>query len=380
MELAGYGQSTPVTDGKTIYITSVSGDNKEQLHVQALSVDRGEELWRRDFANVSPEPNNSYVSRAAPSPAADRDGVVAFFEGGNVVALDAAGEVRWELNLVEQYGALAARHGLAASLEQDESRVFVWVERQENPFVLALNKKSGAVEWKSDGVGATSWSSPRLISVGESNHLVLSAIGSLVGLDAETGERLWTLEGVTGNSAPTPVPMGIGRFLIGATTGRGTSAGGGAAASNGVVEIVQSEAGDWSAAYAWRAKRATSSFGSPIAHRGCVYFINRSGVVYCLDAATGEEHYAKRIGSSSWATPIGAGEHVYFFGKDGSATVLKAGAKFEAVGESTTWETGTASTEGAPGPRLGNPVLYAASIINGKLLLRRGDRLYCVKP
>lgn len=378
VNLVGYGQSSPITDGEVVYVTSVSGDMKEHLHVLAFDFENGAELWKHDLDNSTLEKNSNYVSRAAPTPVCDSQGIVAFFEGGNVVALTKNGDVRWKRDLVNDYGNISANHGLAASLEQDDTNVFVWVERQEEPYLLALNKATGETAWKSPGLGSTSWSSPRLVPVGDSQHLVLSAVGEVVGVDPKTGERLWTLDGVTGNSTPTPMPLGNGRFLLGATVGRGESRNGRASASNGAVEIQQTPNGGFAAEYRWSAKRATASFGSPIVHLGYAYFVNRSGVVYCLDAENGEEKFAKRIGSSIWATPIAVGENVYFFRKDGVVTILKSGPQFEIVAEQVIWETDTSTDEsvGAAKRALERPVLYGVALVKDAFILRRGDLLY----
>lgn len=326
IELDGYGQSSPVTWNDQIYVTTVVGANKDTYKVTAYHVGDGKQLWQKDVANPTPQPNNNYVSRAAPTPVVDADGVYAFFEGGVVAAYTHEGEQRWTLDLVEKFGAIEARHGLAASVEQSDSSVFVWVERSEDPYVVGLDKANGDVLWKSAGVGATSWASPRLIPVGDSQHLVLSGIGSMIGLDPESGERLWVIDSISGNSTPTPIPLGDGRFLIGATVGRGDSDSSSSAASNGVVQITKSDSG-WSADYVWRATKATSSFGSPLAHNGSAYFVNRSGALFHLDLATGELRGTERLGGSTWATPVGVGGDVLFFTKEGPIVALTADAK-----------------------------------------------------
>lgn len=376
--IPGYGQSSPVVAGEKIYCTSVSGENKEGLHVTCFAADLGQQLWKYDLRNSSPEKNSSYVSRAAPTPVCDDTGVIAFFEGGNVVALDDSGKLRWQRDLVADYGPIKARHGLGASVEQSDSSVFVWVERQDEPYLLCLSKKSGETIWKVDGVGSTSWSSPRLVPVGASSHLVLSASGKLAGHDPASGRRLWSFDDISGNTTPTPVPLGDGRFLVGASAGRGESGGGKAAESNGVIEVTKSDDGSFTADYVWRAERATCSFGSPCAHNGNAYFVNRSGVVYCLDLQTGEELYAKRTKQSTWATPIGCGDHIYLFGRSGVTTVIESGPRFKLVAENALWKTEQPAAEGDGSDgrmNFGGAVLYAAAIVDSGLLLRRGDRL-----
>ncbi len=373
---AGYGQSSPVILDGRVFVTSVSGANKETLHIEAFDLRSGERKWHHTAKNSSPAESSNYISKAAPTPVCDDGGVIALFEGGNVLALTRDGKLRWELDLVADYGAIEARHGLGASLEQNDRLAFVWIERQDGPYVLAVSKETGETIWKSDGLGVTSWSSPRLVPVGEERHLVLSGIGKLAGLDPNTGKRLWSFDRIAGNSTPTPMPIGDGRFLIGATVGRGGSAGGNAAASNGVIQISGSRADGFSADYVWRSEDATSSFGSPVAHQGRAWFVNRSGVLYVLDLETGDEQAVKRTASSIWATPMAVGPLVYLFGKDGTTTVLDARKKLAVVAENSLWAETAAPTTG--GPAFGGHVLYAAAASDSTLVLRRGDRLYAV--
>jgi hypothetical protein len=374
-DLLGYGQSSPVVWGGQVYVTSVEGANKETYHIAAYDVGDGTKLWQHAVINASPVKNSNYVSRAAPTPAADANGLICFFEGGNLVSLTHKGDVRWERSLVDDYGAIS---GLAASVEQDETAAYIWVERSENPYVLSVNKQTGKTNWKVDGLGATSWASPRIVPVGNSGHLVLSGIGSLVGLDLGSGERRWKLDGISGNSSPTPVPLGEGRFLMGATVGRGESGSSKASESNGVVAISKSDDGAWRAKYVWRAKRATSSFGSPIAHNGTAYFVNRSGVLFGLDLANGEEQFNKRLPGSTWATPAGVGNRVLFFGKDGRVSVLSGNGRSVKL---TKWEALPSDPEpkqGKPQGRFSGGVLYGAAWCDDMLLLRRGDQLFAV--
>ena len=383
-QLPGYGQSTPVTWNDHIYVTSIEGDQKQQAHVSAFHLKDGASLWKHTLVNATLQENNTYVSKAAPTPAADADGVICLFEGGNVVALTHAGELRWERNLVQDYNAVDARHGLAASVEQNSEHVFVWIERSEDPYVACLKKSDGSTLWKSAGLGATSWASPRLVPVSNGSHLVLSGSGFLAGLDPKTGASLWLLEDISGNSTPTPIPLDNGRFLIGATVGRGESGGGRAAESNGVVGIQQAAGGSWSAEYVWRSQRATSSFGSPIVHNSTAWFVNREGMVYALNADTGKEQFVKRLSGSSWATPLGMGSETWFFARDGRIDRVA-----DAVDGSLleTWtvlsdqlqpQSDASPPSGGGPPGTSGPVLYAAAVAENQLLLRTGTQLFAV--
>jgi outer membrane protein assembly factor BamB len=404
-KIPGYGQSSPVLWKDRVFLTSIEGSNRDTYHVAAYDIATGKQLWDKTWKNPSPAENTSYISRASSTPAVDDKGLICFLEGGIVVALSHAGDVRWERNLAKEFGPIDSRHGVSASVEQQADRVFVWVERTTDPYVLAIDKATGKDQWKVPGVGGTSWSSPRLVPVDGGEHLVLSAVGSLTGLDPKSGEKLWKLEGVVGNSTPTPMPLGGGRFLIGATDGRGESqTAGKPAESNGVVAIRKTDDGKWAADYVWRSKRATSSFGSPIAAGGNVYIVNRTGVLYCLDLETGDERYVERTPESVWCTPVADDRAVVLFGKGGTITAVAKGPEFKVLGSMKLWtdeppmepapparpmaEGGAPMAEGRPpmgegrggppGPPTG-PTLYGVALADGKLFARRGETLFCLR-
>ncbi|MEM6473240.1 MAG: PQQ-binding-like beta-propeller repeat protein, partial [Planctomycetota bacterium] len=116
-DIEGYGQSTPIVAHDQIVVTSTSGDNKDNYHVISFSSADGSKNWQVDVANPTPYKNSPMVSRAAPSAVATEAGFVTFFEGGLLVAVSPTGEKVWERNLVDEFGPIEARHGLAASLE-----------------------------------------------------------------------------------------------------------------------------------------------------------------------------------------------------------------------------------------------------------------------
>lgn len=377
-EIPGYGQSTPVTHDSTVFVTSTSGDNKDQYHVSAWNVTSGERLWQADFSNPSPEANNQYVSRAAPSPAIDDSGLYVFFEGGVVAGLEFDGQLRWQRNLVDEFGAITARHGLASSLEIDADRLYVWVERETDPYLMAVSKQTGETLWKVAGLGATTWGSPRLLQVGSTTQLVCSVSGKLAGFAPATGEKLWELNEISSNTSSTPIPAGDGRFFIGASDGRGEAPAEGGNASSGLVQVTIDESGTSKAEFVWRADRAKVSFGSPLVAEGFVWVVNRTGAVFQLDLATGEQVNVHRVDSGSvWATPLASAGRIYLFGQTGTTTVMSA-ATGEVISNNRLWGDGGEGA-GASGA-MGGPVQYAAAIGDPTtLILRRGDRLFAIR-
>ncbi|MCC6511250.1 MAG: PQQ-binding-like beta-propeller repeat protein [Pirellulaceae bacterium] len=432
--LPGYGQSSPVVTGDQIYITSVEGARKEKGHVMALDLKSGQKKWDHEFATASQIESSDYVSRAAPTPLADAAGVVAFFESGNLLALDNAGQVRWQRDLVAEYGEIKSRHGIAGSLARHEQQVFVYVAREADPYLLSVDRATGQTKWKVDMAAGAGWSSPTLLPVdGGAQHLIISCSGSVTGYSTVDGQQQWKLEGLTGNTTPTPQVAGVGRLLLGASAGRDGGPTREVAQSNALVEIAKVE-GVWQPKFVWRCERATCAFNSPVLHDGLAYFVNRQGVLFCVDAETGQEVYMERLGHSVWATPLAVGTRIYFAGEAGTTTVVRAGRQYEVLATNELWSAeepaspaagaaperarpaagapagaggapgaGGASVGGASvggagvggaggrgpggggGPGAGGgmvtrPRQYAVAALPGRMLIRRGDRLYCLTP
>lgn len=375
-DIEGYGQSTPIVSHDQIVVTSTSGENKDNYHVSSFSIEEGSKNWQIDLTNPSPFPNTPMVSRAAPSAIATANGFIAFFEGGVLVAISPDGKKQWEKNLVDIYGEIESRHGLSASLEQTNDLVFVWVERGEDPYILALDPKTGEEIWKAAGIGKTSWASPRLIPVDGGEHLVCSASGKIVGFDPSTGKRLWEFENISNNSSCTPTPAGEGQFLIGASDGRGESSAGSAATSNGLIQIRKKDTGEYEANFKWHAKKATSTFGSPVVAGTTAAIVNRTGVLYRLDLETGEQVSVDRTDAGGiWSTPIVAGGNIYLFGHKGTTSVISL-ADGKEIANNRCWAE-AAESDDSTRSRGGN-VLYAAAPAGDFLLLRRGDKLFAI--
>ena len=392
VELPGYGQSAPVVWKDRVYVTCAQGDPKVRLRVVALDAQTGMRIWARELAATVQTENGNTVSRAAPTPLADEEGLYVLFESGDLFALTHAGELRWRTGLFdEDENAFQNRHGYGASPAQTKEAVIVLVDHQGPSYLLALSKTTGKPLWKTERAPRSSWSSPKVTRVAEREQVIVSSNGTVDGYDAQTGRRLWSCEGISGNTIPSATVVGD-RVYVGAGVGRGES-GESAAASNCCLRIAPETAEGYEVL--WKAENAVCSYMSPLVHRGCVYYVNSVGVVYCLDAETGQEHYAKRLGGACWAQPIGAGNRVYFFEKNGQTIVLRAGAEFEKLATNR-WEAPFAAPEapaspaekpagehaessgGAGGYPQEGPVVYGAAAVDGAIFIRLGERLVCV--
>lgn len=372
-DLPGVGQSNPVVAGGLAFLTQVLGENKESIAVVAVDLADGTERWRYEAPSARTEKVSLYVSLAAPSPVVIDETLYAFFETGDLVALGFDGKARWKKDLIAEVEPFSIRHGLAGSLLAVDGKLIALFDQEGPSALIALDPADGLILWKTDRETTTAWSSPVAMTVAGEPQIVTSSAGEIAGYDPVDGRELWRIDGVGGNNVPSPMPFADGKFLIGANGGRGGESAVVAAETNGAYEVVP--AGDgFEARLLWNTDEATTSFNSPAAHRGHGYWVSRVGAIWCLDLATGERAYRKRVdGGSCWATPLGVGDRLYVPGRRGETTVLAAGPEYEVLANNVLFE----SAEDA-GP-FGGPTVYAIAVVGDTLLLRTGDKLFAIR-
>jgi len=408
IDTPGYGQSAPVVWKEKVYLTSVEGEMKEKLHVVCVSTADGKTLWTKSFTATQKGKNNPMMSRAAGTPVADESGVVAFFESGDVIALTHEGKVRWERALAKDLGELKNNHGLGSSPAQTAKCVLVLVDHQGPSCLLAIDKETGKDAWKAERTARSSWTSPIVATIAGKPVAVVSSGGAVTGYDADSGKQLWELTGLAGNTIPSATMSGDS-IVIGAGENRMKPDADATAKANCCLTISGGDKPGY--VVAWQGKKIATGTASPLIHAGHVYFTDKLGFAICVDAKTGEEKYRERLDNTQWATPIGAGDYVYFFGKDGITTVLKAGAVYEKVESNRLWtaedykrrmeeaKKKAAATLPKPpegkGPGGGPPlpkeeleatrysaigdVVYGVGAIDGTFFLRTGTQLFCIR-
>ena len=116
----------------------------------------------------------------------------------------------------------------------------------------------------------------------------------------------------------------------------------------------------------WTLDRNTPDIASPLISGNRLYFHSgKSGMLTCLDAATGKPHYtAARIPgiSRTYASPMAAGGHVYLTGRSGTTVVIKDGKKLEIVATNSLDE----GVDATPAP------------VDHELFIRGERHLFCI--
>lgn len=330
----GYGQSSPIVWKDRAFVTSVDGPNKETGIVCAFDLRSGKLLWKKEYPTSQKQKSTPMTSRAAPTGAVDGDRVIELFESGDLVCLDHQGNERWKRALTTEFGAWENNHGMASSLAQDGERVFLLADhRGRSSWLMAIDKATGRTAWKVDRKPSSSWTSPIVATVQGQEQVVVSSAGTVEAFSPTDGKALWKLDGFAGNTIASPVAAG-NRIIIAAGESRmRPDAAAAPAHATGAILIESS-----GPVHQWEAKKAISQHASPLVYRGIVYFVTRAGMVQAHDLETGKELFVERLNDPCWATPVAAGDRIYFFGKSGITTVLKAGPTPVREGVNRLWD------------------------------------------
>lgn len=378
IRLPGYGQSSPVIWKDRIFVTAISGDDKEHAHVVCLDLQEGKSLWQKDLDGTQRVKDSDTVSRGAPTPIVDQDFVYAVFESGDVFALSHAGELKWQRSFVKDYGEIKGPHGFASSPLLVNDLVIIQVAHAGPSYILALDKNSGENRWKVEHPSQTGWSTPAAFQHEQTTGIIVSSAGSVRALRADDGQLLWEVNEVQGNSTASPtivdnvVYIGAGgergpssrpaAISGGTTTDKpSTPASPVAAGSPGSLAIKLGGSGDVTQSHIlWKSPKVSAGYSSPLLVDGYGYYVNRVGVVQCVDAKTGDIKWTHRLPGACWTSPIASEGRLFFFCKDGAVVALKAGPELAELAESQLSAT---------------DIVYGVAAIDGSWIVRTGRGL-----
>jgi outer membrane protein assembly factor BamB len=251
--------------------------------------------------------------------------VFVFFASGDLSALDFDGNILWTRRLGDEFGPLVLARNGAASVRRSREHVLVFASRESSSFLLAADPQLGKTDWMAERRSpASACNTPVVVRSWQREVVTLAAGGCLEGYSAHDGQRLWQLDGLPADLDTPPTPAELPR------TGEG-------------VVLLASPSPGSAACYkllpagraperVWRNPDAAAYRCPPLACDGVAYFVNREGLLLAADLQTGAELWRSALQGEPWASPVAAGERVYFFRRDGQCTVLASGRKLERLG------------------------------------------------
>ena len=295
--------------------------------------------------------NNMRHGYASSTIASDGKRLYVFFGKTGVYCLSLSGDQLWHASV----GNRTRGWGSANSPLLYKGLVIINAS-VESGSLVALDAQTGDQTWRVEGM-SLSWNTPSLVEVpGGGTELVVSVQNWLLGFEPSTGTELWRCQGVPTYACPSVV---ANEGVVYVTGGRGTQY---------TFAVRAGGRGDVSTTHElWRVAKG-SNVSSPIYHQGYLYLASDSrGIAYCFDAEDGRIMYQQRMRPTPgriYASPLLAGGNVYYPSQYAGTFVVAAEPEFKLVAHNVTGDD--ARTNACP------------VAIDGKLLIRNDGFLYCI--
>lgn len=354
--IPGRGHSSPIVVGGKIFLTSAD-DRRETQMVLCLDQQSGVLLWQtevnRGGFNRQVHNNNTHAS---PTVATDGERVFAVFnhhDAVHVAALGFDGQILWQQRAGD-FGPARYHFGFGASPIVVGTNVVVTGDTEKDPFLAAFDARSGRQQWRVRRPSCTSYSTPVVTTIGNREVMLLSGGKSVIGYNPGNGRELWRAAASWDVSCGTMVWDGDLVFISGGFPTAQTLA----VRADGSGQVV------------WQ--NAVKCYEqSLIANNGYVYGHADQGVVFCWRAADGHEMWKGRLEGPVSASPVLAGDHLYFTSERGNTFVVKADpSSFQLVSRN----------------KLGDSAFASPAVVDQRLIFRVGifegdhrqEYVYCI--
>ena len=330
---------------------SVAAGRKHTLNVLAVDAATGRIVWERTaYAGRVYDARHRRSSFAGPTAVTDGEIVYAYFGPEGLYAYDFSGRLVWKT--VVPFKTLGLGTGTSPVLFEN----LVIIQRDEDEgkesVIAAYEKKSGREVWKTRRPVQISWSTPALVSVEGRTELVTNGSEFAIAYDPATGRELWRTTGVESNAIHTPL---VGKGLVIMTAGYPAKK----------VIAIRPGAVSASRRVAWQYAKGTGYVLSNILYGDYVYLLTDSGVITCLDAATGAVQYEggrPPVASRFMGSPVAYGGLIAMTSEDGDTFMVKAGPSHAVVRTNT----------------VGEPVYSSPALANGRIYIRGERHLFAI--
>jgi outer membrane protein assembly factor BamB len=288
------GFNSPVVWQDRIFLT---GGDATKRQVYCFAAKDGSLLWQVDVASkaVKMPKVSKDTGFAASTCATDGTRAFAIFATGDIIALDFNGQILWAKTL-----PLPDNHyGHSSSLLCRDGLLLVQYDNGNGGKLLALRANTGELAWEKEREVQISWSSPILIEQKGMLQIVLNANPVVAGYDLQSGEQVWSHEGVTGEVAASP-GYAAGRVVVANEYSR--------------VAVIDIQGPP---KLLWETDEELPEVSSPLATDQYIYIATSGGSVACRDAATGVKYWLQEFDTGFYSSPIKVGDHIYLMDMNG---------------------------------------------------------------
>lgn len=307
----GDGYSTPVVVGTRIYLMSNHGMENE--FVQALSTQDGKPIWTTRVGNVGNPNQNPPYPKARSTPTVDGNFIYVLGSDGDIACLEAkSGKIRWQKNIRKEFGGQPGEWAYAESPLVDGDVVVV-TPGGSDATMVALNKKTGAVIWKSavPGGDPAGYASAIVVQGGGRKQYVQLLSKGMVGVDAKTGQFLWRYKEVAKGPAQYFTPVARGEHVYGGALGVG----------GGLVRL-KADGNGVAAEQVYFIRGLPNGIGGAVVVGDHIYGTEVGATLVAAEFTTGKVKWQDK--SIGWSSVAYADGHLYLHGTNGDVALVEA--------------------------------------------------------
>lgn len=255
----GFGHTAVAVSDQRVYLTGIK-DSANSLGTLFVLDKQGNLLWEKEYGK---DFTNNFIGTRS-TPVVVDDLIYIESGAGAVYCLQTEnGEKVWSRDFIQDFGADSViQFGYSESpLIYGDHLICVPGGRDNN--VVALNRFTGDIVWNSKGNGEeATYNSPILIEVGEQDLVIAMSSGSVMGIDAATGEMYWRIEQTQQNKIHANTPLySHGKLLVSSADPTSTS---------GLVQIELLDNGK-KAQVLWRDRKFRNLLGGLVRVDSCIY-------------------------------------------------------------------------------------------------------------
>ena len=361
--IPGQSWASPIVWVGSVFVVTAT-DEGVSCRVIAIDRETGKITWDREAFKQTAGHKSDRNSNATPTPCTDGERVYAVFGDGSFAALDFAGRTMWVNRDFPFYG----EHGLGTSPILWEDLLIMardgshpppdtspgWHEPWDQACVIALDKRSGKLRWKTGrGRSRIAHVVPSIWNAPGGSTQVISGAGDVVqGFDARSGELVWTSRNIGEGVVPSIV-LGDGLAY--------TASGWGGRESIKAFRLgAKGDLGESN--LVWEQRKAMPHIPSFLYLAPYLFTITEGGIAMCLQGETGEVVWQERLSGSFSASPVAAEGHIYLLSDAGEITVIEGGPQFKIAARNSLPEKTQASI----------------AISHGQLFIRSVNNLFCI--
>jgi outer membrane protein assembly factor BamB len=349
-ELPGRGWSTPVMNADQIWLSTAletaaspeevarrtkvnTADQPltvlSKVELKALCVDRKTGRLLRDLPLVTvqdPQWVHELNSYASPSPVLEAGRAYFHFGTFGTFCVDVdVGTVVWantNLHIMHENGP-----GSSPVLVGD--LLLFHLDGSDSQSIAALDKKTGRLVWRTDRSGKMndhpqlkkSYATPTVTRWGGKPVVLSQGADWIYAYEPVTGRELWKVPyGSLGFSLSSRAVLGNERVYF--ATGY----------SRSEIQAVQLGGPDAAPSTVWKYAKGAPTMSSLLLVGNELYFVSDSGgMLTCLDARDGREHYKERLGGSHSASPLFVDGKILLCSREGETCVVTPGTSFQLI-------------------------------------------------